>query len=162
MLAAGLLVGTASATYPGRNNGRLAFAMRVNGNVDVYSALPNGKDLRRLTSDPGFDACAAYSPSGKEIAFCSGRSGAFEIWTMMQNGNKQAQVTHLNAFATFPDFSPNGFKIAFDAGGVNGDPNDEIYVVNADGSGLTQLTSGLSAGRLPHRPGAPPDSASRQ
>jgi Tol biopolymer transport system component len=141
-LGAGVLVGAASATYPGTNNGRLAFAMNVNGNVDIYSALPNGNDLRRLTNDPGFDACAAYSPSGKKIAFCSSRSGAFEIWKMKQNGTKQTQVTHLNAFATFPDFSPDGSKIAFDAGGVNGEPNDEIYVVNADGSGApVQLTS---------------------
>ena len=28
--------GTARATYPGSNNGRLTFAMTVGGNVDVY------------------------------------------------------------------------------------------------------------------------------
>src|SRR5207248_6357102 len=101
-------VRSAHATYPGTNNGRIAFAMRINGNVDVYSALPNGNDLQRLTSASSFDACAAYSPSGKEIAFCSDRGGFFEIWTMKQNGDGQTQVTHLNAFATFPDFSPDG------------------------------------------------------
>jgi TolB protein len=142
--AVGALAGAreaAHASYPSTNNGRVAFAMNVNGNVDVYSALPSGNDLRRLTSDPGFDACATYSPSSKAVAFCSGRTGAFEIWAMMQNGNKQEQVTHLNAFATFPDYSPDGSKIAFDAGGVNGDANDEIYIVDTDGAGLVQLTS---------------------
>src|SRR5262249_54742459 len=44
------LGGVARATYPGTNNGRVAFAMSVNGNVDIYSALPNGNDLRRLTA----------------------------------------------------------------------------------------------------------------
>jgi hypothetical protein len=48
-LAAGLLAGVASATYPGTNNGRLAFAIDVGGNVDIYSVFPNGNDLRRLT-----------------------------------------------------------------------------------------------------------------
>jgi Tol biopolymer transport system component len=94
VLAVGLLVGTASATYSGTNNGRVAFAVTVNGNVDIYSALPNGNDVRQLTSDPGFDACAAYSPSGKEIAFCSNRSGTFEIWAMKQNGTQEHQVTN--------------------------------------------------------------------
>src|SRR5690242_10555198 len=68
----------AHATYPGTNDGRLAFGMIVGGNVDVYSVLPNGNDLRRLTTDASFDACASYSPDGKEIAFCSTRSGASE------------------------------------------------------------------------------------
>jgi len=141
VVAGVFLAGTASATYPGSTNGRVAFGMNVNGNIDIYSSLPNGKAVQRLTSDPGFDACPAYSADGKQIVFCSNQSGSFEIWTMQQNGNKQTQLTHLDAHATFPDFSPDGSKIAFDANGVNGDPNDDIYVINSDGTGLRQLTT---------------------
>src|SRR5919197_3158768 len=112
-LGATLLVGGASATYSGTNNGRLAFGMNVGGNVDIYSVLPNGDDLRRLTDDPSLDLCAAYSPSGKEIAFCSTRSGNFEIWAMKQNGTDEHQVTHTGGRMIFPDFSPDGTKIAF-------------------------------------------------
>ena len=57
--------GSARATYGGATNGRIAFGMNVNGNTDVYTVRPNGEDLRRLTTDPGFDACAAYSADGK-------------------------------------------------------------------------------------------------
>jgi Tol biopolymer transport system component len=39
------------------------------------------------------------------------------------------------------DYSPTGAAIAFD-GQVANDPNDEVFVMNADGSHLTQLTSG--------------------
>jgi hypothetical protein len=46
IVCAGVVVAAALATYPGTNNGRIAFAMRVNGNVDIYSAMPNGNDLR--------------------------------------------------------------------------------------------------------------------
>jgi len=125
--ACGIFVRPAHATYPGQV-GRLAFGISVGGNIDIYSVLQNGHDLRPLTSAPSFDACAAYAPNGRTIAFCSDRSGAFEIWTMDANGHDQRQVTHLNAFATFPDISPDGTKVAFDAGGVNGDGNDEIFV----------------------------------
>jgi Tol biopolymer transport system component len=142
---AALFVATgARATYPGAN-GRLAFGMSVGGNVDVYSVLPNGQDLRRLTTAPGFDACAAYSADGKGIAWCGGiltgpGAGTIEIWKMKQNGKDQEQVTHMGGFATFPDFSPDGSKIAF-AGRPAGSTNADIYVVNADGTGLERLTT---------------------
>src|SRR6266496_3262538 len=131
----------AHATYPGTNDGRLAFAMNVGGNVDIYSVLPNGNDLQRLTDDSSFDAAASYSPSGKEIAFNSNRSGSVEIWTMKQNGTQQEQVTHLGGRVLFPDFSPDGTKILF-SGSVGSDPRSDLYTVNLDGSGLVQLTSG--------------------
>jgi hypothetical protein len=45
------------ATYPCATNGRIAFGINVGGNTDVYTARPDGQGLRRLTTDPGFDAC---------------------------------------------------------------------------------------------------------
>ncbi len=140
---AGLLAWSdeARATYPGTNDGRIAFGMSVNGNADVYSSLPNGNDLRRLTDDPSFDVCAAYSPDGKEIAFCSNRSGTFEIWAMKQNGTQEHQVTHTGGRMIFPDYSPDGTKIAF-SGHLPGGTNEDIFVANADGSGpVQQLTT---------------------
>lgn len=108
----GALAGGAGATYPGSNNGRLAFGVRVGDNMDIYSAQPNGAGLRRLTTGSAFDACASWSPDGKTIAYCSDASGSFEIWTMRQNGAQKRQVTELDSFSIFPDVSPNG-AIAF-------------------------------------------------
>ena len=67
-VAAGVLVQQARATYPG-DVGRLAFAINVGGNIDIYSVLQNGHDLRQLTTAPSFDACAAYSPKYSGLAF---------------------------------------------------------------------------------------------
>src|SRR5881394_4644064 len=134
--------GPAHATYPGATNGRIAFGININGNTDVYTARPDGQGLRRLTTDPGFDACAAYSADGRRIAYCSGQGGGpVQVWTMKQNGTDKQQVTHLSGPAIFPDFSPDGTTIAFD-GRPAGATTRDIYVIGSDGSGLTQLTSG--------------------
>src|SRR5262249_21969512 len=146
-LAASLIAGAdpALATYPGIN-GRLAFGLDTgNGNVDVYSVTPNGNDLRRLTAGPSFDACAAYSPDGRSIAFCSGvftgpGQGPVQIWAMQANGNKQHQITHFDGTAAFPDYAPGGSRIAF-TGRPASAPTADIYAANTDGSGLVRLTT---------------------
>ena len=132
---------------------------RADGNIDIYTSLPNGSSVKRLTTDPGFDACAAYSADGQHIAFCTDRTGAFEIWAMDKNGGGQHAVTNTGGYAIFPDWSPDGRKIAFD-GFQGSDPFDEIYVVNAaNGGGLTALTScdGYGAGCFNSYPAWSPD-----
>jgi len=159
MCLSALLAAPVLTTYPG-DVGRLAFAMTgPDGNNDIYTALPNGANLRRLTTDAGFDACAAYSADGQHIAFCSDRTGALEIWAMDKNGGGQHAVTNTGGYAEFPDYSPDGRKIAFD-GFQGSDPFDEIYVVNAaNGGGLMALTScaGFGAGCFNSYPAWSPD-----
>ncbi len=129
----------AHATYPG-SNGRLAFGMTDTTGRHIYSVRPNGSGLRQLTSGPYKDACPSYSADRKSIAFCSDRSGGFQIWAMKKNGSDLRQLTNVG-FAWFPDYSPDGSKIAF-SGQAGTDPNDEVFVMNADGSHLTRLTAG--------------------
>jgi len=141
LAALAALSGLARATYAGATNGRIAFGMTVNGNVDVYTVQPDGQGLQRLTTDPGFDACAAYSADGSKIAYCSGQGGGpVQVWTMNQDGTDKQQITHMTNPAIFPDFSPDGSKIVFSAKPA-GSSNRDIYVINSDGTGLTQLTN---------------------
>jgi len=143
------LSGSARATYPGATDGRIAFGININGNTDVYTARPDGQDLRRLTDDPGFDACAAYSADGRRIAYCSGEGGGpVQVWTMKQNGTDKQQVTHMSGAAIFPDYSPDGTMLVFTAKPADS-PTRDIYTVDADGSGLTRLTNGTGNNAYP-------------
>src|SRR6266511_1147357 len=135
--------GPARATYPGATNGRLAFGIAVDGvaNPDVYSVLPNGHALRRLTDDPGFDGCAAYSADGESIAWC-GPSG---IWLMKQDGTEKRQLT---TFGAWPDISPDGSKVAFN-GAPPGSTNNDVWTVDVATGDLTRLTTDPGPDRFP-------------
>lgn len=109
--AAAVHAGASSATYQG-GNGRLTFSV-LGRNVDVYSVLPSGRRVRRLTSDKAFDACPSWSRDGRTIAYCSDASGRYEIWTMRADGNGKHRETDLESNATFPDLSPDGRTIVF-------------------------------------------------
>ena len=135
---------TASATYPGSIDGRLAMGANINGNFDIYTVLPNGQALQRLTSDPLFDACPAWSADGKRIAWCHGvqaQTGNIDVWTMKADGTEKFQVTDLGGRSFFPDFSPDGSKILFNSRPA-GATNFDLFTINPDGTGMVQLTSG--------------------
>ena len=135
-----LSAGPAQAGYPGSQNGRIAYGIRVADNIDVYSSLPNGDAVRRLTTSAGFDACPAYSADGKQIAWCSNASGFFEIWAMKANGTDKRQVTNVDGRMLFPDFDPSGERIAF-GGGITDGAQSDVFSIGSDGNGLVQLTS---------------------
>jgi Tol biopolymer transport system component len=60
---------------------------------------------------------------------------------MNADGSNVHMVTDGNGFFTFPDYSPNASKIVFDGTASDTDVTDNIYVINADGGGMKQLTT---------------------
>ena len=139
-LAPILAASPAAATYEG-NNGRIAFG-GIDANdrrqADIFSTRPGEGDLHQLTDAPGRDICPAYSPDGKDIAFCSDRTGAFEIWVMDANGKHERQVTALGNSSTFPDFSPDGRMLAFSSAPAGG--RTDLWMVPTDGAAPIQVT----------------------
>jgi len=119
-----------------------------------------GDNLRRLTDNAASDFSPTWSPDGKRIAFVSNRDGNFEIYVMDADvcdasalpapDCPDAEVTRLTdhpAADQFPVFSPDGTIIAFQSA-RNG--NQEIYVMNADGTGTpTNLSSNPALDSVP-------------
>ena len=134
-----LTAGSAFATTPGKV-GQLAFgASGKGGNVDVYAISADGSGFRRLTQHTGFDACAAYSPDGRRVAFCSDRSGSYQVWLMQADGTRERQLTKSPYPALFPAFSPDGSRVAFEAN--DGSPAAaDIYAVPVSGGKIRRLT----------------------
>lgn len=85
---------------------------------------------------------ALYGPRG-QIAFSSGAQ--WEIWDIFvinPDGTGEVNLTNLpNVQDNGAAFSPDGTRIAFVS---RRDGNEELYVVNVDGSGLRRLTNHTS------------------
>ncbi|MFQ5549731.1 MAG: hypothetical protein ACE5FJ_00665 [Gemmatimonadales bacterium] len=124
---------------------------------DVYTSLPDGSDLVRLTDTPGYDAEATLSPDGTRIVFTSMRDGDLDIYTMNTDGTDVTRLTSQIGYDGGPFYSPDGSKIVYRAGHpetaeqqqdylrllANGQVRPgrmELFVMNADGSDQRQIT----------------------
>lgn len=114
---------------------------------DVYVMSPDGSNATRLTYGGGAPAdLAAYNSGGadwshsrKLIAFHSNRIGATpQIHLMNSDGSEQALLVGLPGGAAFPSFSHSGNELCFHSQTM---PRRDIYIVNVQGTGLTNLTS---------------------
>jgi sugar lactone lactonase YvrE len=100
--------------------------------LGIYSIDADGTGLSRLASTRVRDSGPSWSPDGTGIAF--GNAG--QIYVMDAGGTNPNRLT-ADGENFFPVWSPDGTKIAFTS---DRDGNREIYVMNADGSGQTNVT----------------------
>jgi len=117
---------------------RLVLDRVVGGNDDIYVVNRDGTGLRRLTFSTAVDENPSWSPDGRHIVFDSNRDAGFsEIYRIDADGGGLVRLTDSGADYE-PSYSPDGTRIAFASGR---DGNWEIYSMNADGSGQTDLTN---------------------
>lgn len=103
-------------------------------NIDVYVMDADGSNVTRLTEHPERDQRGVFSPDGATIAFVSQRDGDVAIWLMAADGSNPRKLVQ----GREPSFSPDGRRIAFTSSAF--DDNDEIYLIDLDGSNRTRLT----------------------
>jgi TolB protein len=73
---------------------RIVFCGRSDGQFNIYTISPDGKDLQRLTQGQGNNEDPCWSPDGRYIAFSSNRTdGNYHIFIANANGENQKQVT---------------------------------------------------------------------
>lgn len=133
---------------------------------EIYTARPDGSDLRRLTHSPGYDTEATISPDGSTIVFTSVRGGDLDIYTMNADGGDVRQLTSEVGYDGGAFFSADGTQIVYRAyhptdaaeladyrsllsAGLIRPGKLDIWVMNADGSNKRQLTSNGAANFAP-------------
>ncbi len=140
---------------PLRKNGK--YIWPVYDTFDIFIADLEGNIVKQLTNEVGYDAEPTVSPMGDKIVFTSTRSGDLELYTMNLDGSDVKQITDELGYDGGAFFSPDGTKIIFRssrpkteqeikeykdllAEGLVEPTDMELYICNADGSDLRQLT----------------------
>jgi len=136
----------------------------ADGNAELFYMNTDGTGLRQLTTSVGGFGVGNTSLDlgGHRIVFTSDRDlvpggnadGNDELFGINVDGTGLRQLTHTtggNEVCGFPGnshprFDFSGQRITFDSDrdlvpGQNADGNTELFVMNADGSGVVQLTS---------------------
>jgi Tol biopolymer transport system component len=68
---------------------RIAFCYRG----DIWTARPDGGDLRRLTSHVAYDTRPSFSPDGRLVAYSSDRTCGFDVYVIPAEGGEPKRLT---------------------------------------------------------------------
>ena len=128
---------------------KIAFSSRPADRFqEIYVMNADGSNPNRLTDNFARDLGPVWSPDGSKIAFTSDRLGGLHMWVMNVDGTNPTRVTSGRGHHGGPTWSFVGSRIAFWSQSRD-HPLEEIYVIDADGSGLTWLTSNENVDRQP-------------
>jgi len=146
---------------------KIIFTSLRDGDIDLYEMDYDGNNLKRITSDFGYDGGAFYSPDGTKIVWRGWypknekeiiqwknnikknyiESVPLDIFIADRDGKNKIQLTNNGATNWSPSWHPSGEYIVFSS---NKDdwldefdsygPNFELYLMQISNGKLTRLT----------------------
>jgi Tol biopolymer transport system component len=122
----------------------------------IYSAAPDGSDVRPLTDTAAYDAEATVCPLDGSIVFTSTRDGDLDLYRMDADGGNVRRLTETPGYDGGAFFSRDCSQIVWRASRPTGEALEEyrallaeglirpgaleLWVANADGSAARQVT----------------------
>jgi Tol biopolymer transport system component len=134
----------------------LVFTSSRDGDLELYTARPDGTGLRRFTHEPGYDGGAFFSPDSSKIVWRASRPKGdaleaykadlargvvrptkLEIYVASAAGGNARAVTQNGRENFAPSFLPDSRRVIFasnvEAGPASGGPpNFDLFVVDPD------------------------------
>jgi Tol biopolymer transport system component len=124
----------ASSPWFSPDGTRIVFALGFH----IWLIGADGSDPVQLTTEEN-NFSPSFSPDGTRIVYASDVGSAFsDVWVMNADGTSPQRLTFANSGAGTPTFSPDGSHIVF---GSTRNGNDDIYLIEADGSDEVRLTA---------------------
>lgn len=161
------LAGNECPPVPDRKAHGNKYIWPIYESMDIFQADLNGKIIKQLTTTKGYDAEATISPKGDRMVFTSMRDGDLDLYTMDLNGKNVKRITNTLGYDGGAWFSPDGTKIIWRASrpkteeaikeykdllaqNLVAPTSMEVYVANADGSNVQQITDLKQANWAPN------------
>lgn len=136
---------------------RIAFVWTGADGYEIRLIRPDGSERKTLPygdpENPRRESVRlmAWSPDGKRILCVTGVGGPLALVCVKTDGRGAVELARPRVRMMFPDcaWSPDSAQVAFTStgavgsdlpGGVGSNANEEIFLVNADGSGMKKLT----------------------
>ncbi len=132
---------------------RIAFISERDGfSRDIYLMDADGREVQRLTSDHLLIERLEWSPDGSRLLFHDDFANAW--WVMNPDGSGQHVISPETGGGGPPfdaglNWSPDGARIAFHRGTGTGDNNIELWTMDPDGTGRTQLPVTVAVNHSP-------------
>jgi Tol biopolymer transport system component len=143
-------------------DGSVIFTSTRSGDLELWRMDPDGKNLRQLTSAPGYDGGAFFSADCSKIVWRTNRPQGkdleaykellaqnlvkptkMDLWVANSDGTEARQITYLAGASFAPFFHPDGKRVLFSSNFANPrGPDFDIYMININGTGLTKITNG--------------------
>lgn len=139
----------------------ITFTGAWEGDLEIYRADLQAKNIKRLTDDFGYDGGPFVSWDGEWIVYRRAgletaeqradysallkehlvRPGRLEVWIMDNMGNRKKQVTSMNAASFAPFLHPNNRQIIFSSNfGDKKGREFELWMIDRDGTNLERVT----------------------
>jgi Tol biopolymer transport system component len=110
------------------------FARDPSTQMDIYIMRADGTQVKRLTTDLGYDGGPFFSPDGKRLVYRHFTTDGMtaEVHTMNIDGSDNKEITHLHAMSWAPFYHPSGEYFIFTTN-IQGFQNFELYIVDVEG-----------------------------
>ena len=127
--------------YPAIHDDRIVFSAEA----DLWIAPAQGGLARRLTSHPGNEYFAAFSPDGSQIAFSAQYDGNVDVYVISAEGGEPRRLTWHPAVDEVIGWTLDGKDVLFRSNRAMPHGNTEIWQVPASGGDPERLPIGYAS-----------------
>lgn len=126
--------------------GLIAFSSNREGSYEIYTMPTDGSKAVQITDGPGENRQPSCSDTGALVYSSHRPAGGVDVRLVAPGSDERSDLTASLGRDQSPRWAPNGGSIAFvsDRYGLS-----QLFLMNADGSGQFQLTTGESPAEQP-------------